>query len=68
MIDFIYMKDQGHRKKVLQLLEEGFSKDNIQTSIYGYTALGLVEIARKKTGNSLYKVLRNFEEKATITS
>lgn len=68
MIDFIYMKNQEHRKKVLEILEEGFSKDNVQTSIYGYTALGLVEIARKKSGNSIYKTLKNFEEKTTAIS
>ncbi len=53
MIDFIFMKDQKHRKEVLDILKEGFSKDNIQTVVYGYTALGLVEIARKKVGRSI---------------
>lgn len=63
MIDFIFMKDQEHRKKVLEILKEGFSKDNIQTTVYGYTTLGLVEIARKKTGKSIYEILKVPEEK-----
>lgn len=68
MVDFIYMKDKEHREKVLEILENGFSKDNVQTTVYGYTALGLVEIARKKTGNSIFKLLRNSEEKTTPVS
>lgn len=58
MIDFIFMKDQEHRKEVLNVLKNGFSKDNVQTTVYGYTALGLMEIARKKTGRSLFQTIK----------
>jgi len=58
MIDFIFMKDQAHRKEVLDVLKNGFSKDNVQTTVYGYTALGLMEIARKKTGRSLFQTIK----------
>ncbi|GAB6077619.1 ribonuclease E/G [Hydrogenobaculum acidophilum] len=58
MIDFIFMKDQNHRKEVLNILKDGFSKDNVQTTVYGYTALGLVEVARKKTGRSLTQIIK----------
>ncbi len=69
MIDFIFMKDQNHRKEVLSVLKEGFSKDNVQTTVYGYTALGLVEVARKKTGRSLNQVIKpHKQENVSIIS
>ncbi len=68
MIDFIFMKDQEHRKEVLDILKEGFSKDNVQTTVYGYTALGLVEIARKKTGRSLYQILKSYKQESASTT
>jgi len=62
MIDFIFMKDQAHRKEVLDVLKEGFSKDNVQTTVYGYTTLGLMEIARKKTGRSLLQTAKTTKQ------
>lgn len=57
MIDFIDMADEDHRKRVLQALEQALSKDRVKTNINGFTQLGLVEMTRKRTRESIEHVL-----------
>lgn len=51
--DFINMKDDSHKEKLLQKLAKSFEKDGSKTFIYGYTNLGLVEVSRKNYGEEI---------------
>ncbi|CAA0083297.1 Ribonuclease G [Zhongshania aliphaticivorans] len=57
IIDFIDMKDPEHRRQVLRALERAMEKDYAKTSITGVSELGLVEMTRKRTRESLEHVL-----------
>ncbi|GAA4105429.1 ribonuclease G [Zhongshania borealis] len=57
IIDFIDMKDPEHRRQVLRALEKAMEKDYAKTSITGVSELGLVEMTRKRTRESLEHVL-----------
>ena len=53
IIDFIDMDADHHRQKVLDVLIAELHKDSVRTHILGFTALGLVEITRKKVRQPL---------------
>ena len=57
IIDFIDMLDPEHRRQVLRALEKGLEKDHCKTQITEVSALGLVEMTRKRTRESLEYVL-----------
>ena len=57
IIDFIDMQTDEHRHRVLQSLEEALAKDRVKTNVNGFTQLGLVEMTRKRTRESLEHVL-----------
>jgi ribonuclease G len=57
IIDFIDMQNADHRVQVLQQLKQACSQDRIKTVISNFTELGLVQIARKRTSQSLSQVL-----------
>jgi ribonuclease G len=57
IIDFIDMEDPEHRRQVLRFLEKALEKDNAKTKITGVSELGLVEMTRKRTRESLGQLL-----------
>lgn len=57
IIDFIDMKDVEHQRQVLRAFEKYLEKDRAKTSITGVSELGLVEMTRKRTRESLGQVL-----------
>lgn len=57
IIDFIDMTDAEHRRQVLRALEKAMERDYAKTSITGVSELGLVEMTRKRTRESLEHVL-----------
>jgi ribonuclease G len=57
IIDFIDMAEAEHRKQVLQSLERALSADHAKTSISSVSPLGLVEMTRKRTRESLEHLL-----------
>ena len=57
IIDFIDMQDEGHRKQVLAALERALNGDRAQTHIVSLSPLGLVEMTRKRTRESLEHLL-----------
>lgn len=57
IIDFIDMSGDDHRRRVLQSLEQALQKDRAKTSVNGFSALGLVEMTRKRTRESLEHIL-----------
>jgi len=62
LIDFIDMKDPEHKEKVLQALERATAKDPVQTTVVDMTALGLVEVTRKKVRKSFYEQLKKGQD------
>ncbi|MCL9780541.1 ribonuclease G [Vibrio sp. S4M6] len=57
IIDFIDMSAEDHRRRVLASLEVALEKDRVKTNINGFTQLGLVEMTRKRTRESIEHVL-----------
>lgn len=57
ILDFIDMHDQNHRDQVLQALEKHLEKDHAKTTISQVSPLGLVEMTRKRTRESLEHIL-----------
>jgi ribonuclease G len=57
IIDFIDMKDPEHRRQVLRTLEKAMERDYAKLSITGVSELGLVEMTRKRTRESLGHML-----------
>ena len=53
IVDFIDMQDVEHRRQVLQALERALAGDHTRTQISAVSALGLVEMTRKRTRESL---------------
>ncbi len=59
IIDFIDMSLDDHKKRVLHSLEQALISDRVKTNINGFTQLGLVELTRKRTRESIEHVLCN---------
>jgi ribonuclease G len=57
IIDFIDMEESEHRRQVIQALERALASDHVKTSISSVSPLGLVEMTRKRTRESLEHVL-----------
>ena len=57
IVDFIDMSNDDHQKRVLHSLELAMSKDHVKFSISGFSSLGLVEMTRKRTRESLEHIL-----------
>ena len=57
IIDFIDMGSAEHREAVLAELRRALARDRTKSSVNGFTSLGLVEMTRKRTRESLAHVL-----------
>ncbi|WP_017938667.1 ribonuclease G [Zestomonas thermotolerans] len=57
IIDFIDMEDEDHQRQVLRTLEKQLERDHAKTNIIGITELGLVQMTRKRTRESLEQIL-----------
>jgi ribonuclease G len=57
IIDFIDMEEPEHRRQVIQALEKALSDDHVKTHISSVSPLGLVEMTRKRTRESLEHLL-----------
>jgi ribonuclease G len=57
VVDFIDMESQEHRGAVLEEFKRALARDRTRMSVNGFTALGLVEMTRKRTRESLAHVL-----------
>lgn len=53
VIDFIDMNREDHKRKVLNALREALAQDNAKTEVNRISALGLVEMTRARTGNTV---------------
>ena len=57
IIDFIDMRDEAHRQQVLEAFERALQPDHAQTQVAPISPLGLVEMTRKRTRESLEHLL-----------
>ena len=57
IIDFIDMIDAEHKRQVLRMLEKSLAHDHAKTTVYEMSHLGLVEMTRKRTVESLERQL-----------
>ncbi|MBR9805221.1 Rne/Rng family ribonuclease, partial [bacterium] len=57
IIDFIDMKDEEYQRRVLRALEKAMENDRAKVTLTGVTELGLVQMTRKRTRESLEHVL-----------
>lgn len=57
IIDFIDMESAEHQGAVLAELNKALARDHTRITVNGFTQLGLVELTRKRTRESLAQVL-----------
>ncbi|WNF21873.1 Rne/Rng family ribonuclease [Mesobacillus jeotgali] len=57
LIDFIDMKSQSERDKVLKHIQKELLLDGRRTRIIGFTELGILQLTRKKTKQSMAETL-----------
>lgn len=57
IIDFIDMEEEGHRNRVMELFEASMASDHARHEIMPVSPLGLVEMTRKRTRESLQHIL-----------
>lgn len=53
IVDFIDMVSEEDKEQVLKALSEACAKDRLKCSVLGLTQLGLIEMTRKKSGQTL---------------
>lgn len=59
IVDFIDMKSEDHKSRLIKKLKSVLEKDRIPTHVADMTALNLVEITRKKIRRPLYDQIEN---------
>ncbi len=57
IIDFIDMVDPMHKTHLIQALKTALAKDSVRTEVSELTSLGLVQMTRKRTRESLEHIL-----------
>ena len=57
IVDFIDMENEDHKSAVLAEFNKALARDHTRLTVNGFTALGLVEMTRKRTRESLAHVL-----------
>ena len=55
-IDFINMKKKEHQDEILHRMRKAFQKEGKQTEIYGFTALGFLEMRRTRVQRRLSEI------------
>lgn len=53
ILDFIDMRSNDHKRRVFTSLEQALAKDRVKTHINDFSPLGLIEMTRKRTQESL---------------
>lgn len=57
IIDFIDMEVEDHRRRVMEVLEQSLERDHARHQVMPVSPLGLVEMTRKRTRESLQRIL-----------
>lgn len=58
VIDFIDMQDEENKNKVMEILMEALKRDKTKTFVLPFTSLGLIQLTRKRTRDSLGRMLQ----------
>lgn len=58
LVDFIDMKEEEKREALLECLRREVKKDPVKTMVVDFTALGLVELTRKRIRKPLHESLK----------
>jgi ribonuclease G len=56
VIDFIDMSREGHKRKVIETLQQELTRDYAKTEVNRISSLGLVEMTRARTGKTLESI------------
>jgi len=59
VVDFIDMQEDENKQRLMEVLEEALTRDKAKTHIVQLSELGLVEMTRKRTRESLGRILLN---------
>jgi len=57
VVDFIDMQEEENKTRMLEVLEEALTRDKTKTNVIQLSSLGLVEMTRKRTRDSLGRIL-----------
>ena len=57
VLDLIDMQEEENRKRLIEVLEEALTRDKAKSHIVQFSTLGLVEMTRKRTRESLGRTL-----------
>lgn len=57
IVDFIDMLDEEHRRQLMRSFERALERDHVKTAVSEISGLGLVEMTRKRTTESLERRL-----------
>lgn len=57
LIDFIDLRNKEHKDIVLNELKKELADDKGNTKVFPFTELGLVQVARKRVGKSIYEYI-----------
>ena len=61
VVDFVDMAAPAHVNKLIEKVKEELKRDRVSADFVDMTALGLIEITRKRRGESLADMLENAE-------
>jgi len=67
VIDFIDMQIEENQNKVFEVLCEALNRDKTKTNVLPFTSLGLVQLTRKRTRESLGRMLQTGCERCAST-
>lgn len=67
VVDFIDMLEEENKARLMEVLEETLKRDKSKTNIAHFSSLGLVEMTRKRTRDSLGRVLQENCERCHAT-
>lgn len=59
VVDFIDMLEEENKQKLMEVLKDALARDKAKTHIVQLSELGLVEMTRKRTRDSLGRILLN---------
>lgn len=57
IIDFIDMDEDDNRQRVIDALDQALRQDRAKTNVLAFSALGLVEMTRKRVRDSMLRIL-----------
>lgn len=63
LIDFINMNKKENQEELLGAMKKYVVKDRVKTTVVDITALGIMELTRKKEQKSIFEQIRNLETK-----